>query len=130
MSMLVLGRAGSTLTIVPYPTLDTLIQRFAGRHIGFGYFAIRVGADDIYLDREDADVAEAVGAALDQDGQRRIYSVAMWADEFAAALRAEAAGLDIEIRDCDPWKEVHRADPAPDAGGGSAAASGLLLPAA
>ena len=127
MATLILGRASSTLTIVPYPTIDTLVQQFEGHHIGMGYFRIRLAGTDIYLDREEPDVAAAVGPVLGQEGQRRIYSAAMGADELAGALRRERPELDIEVRDCNPWAEVMSDDccPASDA----PAAIGTLLSA-
>ena len=99
MQRLVLGRAGASLTIVPYPTLDELVRAFDGQHVGLGFFKIRVGLEEIYLDREEPEMAAAVGPELGQH-QQRIYSVAAGADAFAALLRAAKPDVEVEIRDC------------------------------
>ena len=99
MKTLVLGRSGACVTLVPYPTLDALVRSFAGQHVGLGYFKIRVGSDEVYLDREDAATAESFGPQLGQE-QRRIYSVSMGADEFAGMLSAADPDLDFDVREC------------------------------
>ncbi|MDE3075838.1 MAG: hypothetical protein KGJ86_10455 [Chloroflexota bacterium] len=99
MRTLVLGRSGASATLVPYPTLDELIRAFDGQHVGLGYFKIRVGGQDVYLDREDEETALAYGETLGQE-QRRIYSVAMGADELAGIVGEANGSLSFEIREC------------------------------
>lgn len=98
MKPLVLGRsAGGTL--VPYPTLDALVQLFDGQHVGLGDFKIRVSGQDVYLDREDESTAQSFGPWLGQK-QRRIYSVSLGADAFVGLLSTAVPELVFDVREC------------------------------